>query len=179
MEDLDEESRFALEKELDEQHKPLTEFEKARRWVEKAEEVAPKLEERRAELSAKVGGDTNASAPGRRPEPTPSKKEIAQALGVPETTLRRAESHVRAVEQLGVSASLPQATALKIAALPDDHHAYAGLKYLPTWYKCSTLEAVTGRRVLCPSRPRPRSLCSPNCPLCQVYPSSTRPPFLH
>lgn len=94
IEDLTHEARFALERELDETHKPLTEAEQARRLVRQAETVAPKVAGRKAEVS--VTRDENRG--GRPPRRAASREDIADALGVTEPTLRRAEQHVAAVD---------------------------------------------------------------------------------
>ena len=93
-----------------EQHKPLTESERARRLVREAARVAPRLEQQRAaqrETSAPRAAQYPRGGQPRGFAPAVSRGQVADALGEPETTLRRAQQHVAAVETLGIPAALP------------------------------------------------------------------------
>lgn len=86
-----------IEREENERRKPLTDVKRSKRLVRRAEETAPILAERRAELRAESA--QKSPSRGRPPADAPSRREVTQALGVRETTFREAEAHVEAVEE--------------------------------------------------------------------------------
>lgn len=162
-EDMSEEQRHTIEREENERRKPLTDVERSKRLVARAKEEAPvvaaKMAERKNRLSAPSAEISQKVADGRgRPAHYKApRQEVARALGVAEGTLRKAESHVAAVEQFPeIGADTPQATAIREAehlrelpqddieaarpALPDAPTTYP---FMAAWPEYRRLEAIT------------------------------------
>lgn len=117
--DLDDETRREIEREENERRKPLTDYERSKRLVARAEEEAPvvaaKMEER--VISGMVPENSKKLSDGRgRPSRYEApREEIAKALGVDEKTIRNAEAHVAAVQSFPELAPAPQSVALDTA----------------------------------------------------------------
>lgn len=88
--ELTEDERRELELEENLQRKDLTPFEASRQLVTKAEKVAPIIS---VTMTEKKSGETR----GRKSQHQAPREDIANAVGVSEATLRRAEEHVEAV----------------------------------------------------------------------------------
>ena len=89
----------------------MTDYERSRRLVVRAKEEAPVVAAKIAERAVSSTTDETPRYPGGRPKQYEApRSDVAKALGVGETTLREAESHVAAVEDLGVPAGVRQTT---------------------------------------------------------------------
>ena len=130
-EGLDEETRREIEREENERRKPLTDVERSKRLVQRAAEAAPEIAERKAERVSVTVTETAKHSGGRPPKADVAREEVAQALGVSEPTLRRAESHVAAVESTPALAPLPQAKALRAAEALRDPEVRAAFDAVP------------------------------------------------
>lgn len=105
--------RRTIEREENEQRKPLTDYERSKRLVSRAVDEGPTVDRRISEVSGHH--DQKPHSGGRPSKYGAPAEDVAKALGVAEKTLRRAEAHVAAAEEKGVPDYLPQATALKVA----------------------------------------------------------------
>lgn len=116
--DLTEEQRREIEIEANAQRKQLTAIEASKHLAWKAQQAA-------AAIAAKRLSAESAESPrmGRPPKQVVARSEVADALGVGETTIREAEQHVAAVEAFPELEPLPQQTAIEAAselrALPE------------------------------------------------------------
>ena len=110
--DLTEAERDEIELEENEERLPLSPYELSKQMVRKAEKVAPIIAEKRKQALSlmmhedKMGQSVISSTVdeiketrGRKSQYAVPHKDIAQALGIGEGTLVRAEQHVTAVEK--------------------------------------------------------------------------------
>ena len=90
--------------------------------------VAAKIAERAVSVTTTETG----RHPGGRPAKSEAPREaVAKALGVSEPTLRRAESHVAAVEVTPALAGMPQAKALRVEQALKDPETRAAVEAVP------------------------------------------------
>ena len=131
-EHLTEEVREEIEREENERRKPLTDHERSKRMVARAQAEAPTVAAKIAERAVSAeSAETPKHAGGRPSRYEAPRSEVAKALGVGETTLREAEQHVSAVESTPALAPLPQAKALRAAEALKDPDTRAAFERVP------------------------------------------------
>jgi ParB-like chromosome segregation protein Spo0J len=121
-EHLAEEVREEVEREENERRKPLTDHERSKRLVVRAQEAAADLERVLPESGKRTG---------RPPKDRVPEASVAQALGVGRTTLQEAKAHVSAVDSTPALAPLPQAKALRAAEALKDPETRAAFERVP------------------------------------------------
>jgi ParB-like nuclease domain len=101
------EERAELELEVDREHKPFTELERNKHRVQQALDAIVAMQ---AKQGMEIGlSDSPISIRGPKPKGGIKQKDVADAAGVPLSTLKKAKAHVAAVEEFPELATIPAA----------------------------------------------------------------------